>query len=309
MDSFVKELNRRYKIAGSKFSPDFLFSLSSYMELLVLDPTAQAILKQQKQEQETNPNDPTNIWLSYFKLYNKVYEPLKIHKVDPKKEFSHFYSLEETDREAPLFLFLFMFINPAFTKAFWHRIKYRNWLDDLHEQIIILLKNKGLLPNVEKYQTTKLATALGTTPESLWEDIVIRFKSPGTNLEITYGDKNYSTTHEQLGFVSKLNGIKPKMYWTLLRVMVVNEDTGVFPLYKFTGKQRVTHNKTKQFLAGHLKKIFGIDADPFEPYDKDKQIYKIKIQLVPEKDFQKDWRDRNKYTEEADFYADDQNLA
>jgi hypothetical protein len=299
MDALIKELNRRHKKTVSKFSPDFLFELCSYMELLVWDTTAQEILKGQKQEQEAGTHDPTNIWLSYFKLYNRVYEPLKILKVDPNKHFSHFYSLKETDRESPFFLF--MFANPLFVKAFWQRLKYRNWLDDLHGQIVTLLKDKELLPNRTAYRTTPLASALGITPQSLWQDITIKFKTPGTNLEIFYKDKSYSTNHEDLGFVSKLNGIKPKLYWTFLRAMALNKEAGVFPLANFNRAEREQHNKTKYFLANHLKQLFGIETDPFEPYDKDKQAYKIKIKLVPEREFQDDWWSRNIYTEQDNF--------
>lgn len=245
MDALIRELNRRHKIALSHLGIEFLPCTCSYLDLLVLEKNVQDIL--QRQEQEKDLGSPDNIWQAYHQLYINIYEPIRIKHVVLEKHFSHFTKLSDEDRHASEARQMFLFLMPNSGKAMRQRNKYRKSLTLLHDQMVILLKNKELIPSPMDYKPTSLALALGTSPKSLWQDITIRFKEPGTNLEISYGDKSYSTTHEQLEFVSKLNGTTPKLYWTFLRAMAVNPETGVFPLHKFTGTDRRTHNRLNSF--------------------------------------------------------------
>ncbi len=148
MDALIRELNRRLELATDHLGMEFLPCTCDYMDLLVLHQDTQEVLR--KQEQEKDSGNPQNIWKFYRQLYTLIYEPIRIQHVDLEKHYKHFTWLDDEDREASPLYWIFLFVWPPSAKALWHRYKYRRFLDLVHDQMLILLKNKELLTPAAK---------------------------------------------------------------------------------------------------------------------------------------------------------------
>jgi hypothetical protein len=299
MQSLIDKLNNRFERAKHKISEQFIFDLCDYLDLFFIEPSLKEIMEYQK----TLPQGHyQSIRKEYNKLITEVYEPVQKNpeKEAVKKLFPSFYHRHEEDRER-----FFLIFNPFTWRAGWLRLVYTNNLVELHKRILISLENKSVIKsdsnsNVEiiatPTQPSKLRTSLGLAPETKWSDITIKFNN-AYDIEVVHKSKSYQSNHEELGFKDNRKDNEPKQSWQFLQILSMN--SGTYPMQEYMGKTRTAKEKDKQFLASNFKDIFGIDDDPFEPFNSSlNDYYKIKVNLIPEKDFRPDFRDRDIFTDE-----------
>ena len=174
--------------------------------------------------------------------------------------------------------------------------KIKDKLCAVHYRMLNLLAEYDDRPNSEKEPKPRdpVLKQIGINSETNWQDITISFKSE-FEIKVKHKKQEIDLTHEHLGFADRRMSelTRAKSSWELLRLLAIGN--GVFPLGKLSRKDRTKRKKQKQELSRLLKKYFQIDDDPFYELDKDKMEYKIKLQLIPEKEFKDDWKDRNIY--------------
>jgi len=160
-------------------------------------------------------------------------------------------------------------------------------------------QKKDLIQNHKEPQKKDLQeNTLFPTPENTnWDDITIKFKNK-FNVTVVIKGKEYESTYEKMGFADRRirkpeEKAKANGSWNFLYLLSTLE--GVFPIDKLTGKDKGRNKKLKQSLSEVLTKVLfpNVKGDPFYDYNDREKIYKIKIKLIPEKDFIDDFRDND----------------
>lgn len=154
---------------------------------------------------------------------------------------------------------------------------------------------------------------LKVNSETKWEDITIKFINI-SDIEISIGKTKHITNYAEIGFSDQRvpnqhDNTSQKQSWKFLILLATG--MGSLDFGKLTAEEKTKCKKQKQELSNILKSYFSLPDDPFEKYDKDKAIFKIKINLIPDKDFREDFRDRKIYDsnnpfEDLDEVMDDQ---
>jgi len=154
--------------------------------------------------------------------------------------------------------------------------------------------NHKLPEKTKKHEKPKFSHKLPTNTK--WEDITIRFKND-YDVDVRIGKNNYSYNYETLGFADNRikkseERTKAKDSWDLLQLLAIGN--GKLPLNCLSKKEKEKKLKQKQSLKKTLKDIFSdIEGDPFFKHNDVNDSYKIKIKLVPTRDFGEDFRDKN----------------
>jgi len=159
---------------------------------------------------------------------------------------------------------------------------------DFYDQVIAQLKKLKVIEE-------KQAIAIGAKPQRNWADIQIKFLN-AFDVEVTTEKGFYSSDCEKLGF-SKTGSkeLKPVASWNFLKI-IAKED-GSYPLGRLTNKEKEQVVKHKQDLTKRLKSCFQIDDDPFYEYDSLKKQYRIKLKLIKEPVYRKQWADKDIHDE------------
>ena len=151
--------------------------------------------------------------------------------------------------------------------------------------------------NKEKKEKNDEVRFLPKIPNNTeWRDITIRFKNE-YDVDIIIGKNKYPYDYETMRFADNRikkseERTKAKDSWNLLQLLAIGK--GKFPLNHLIGKEREKIIKQKQSLRKILKEFFPtINDDPFFEYDDINDIYRIKIKLIPVKDFRNDFKDKN----------------
>ncbi len=124
----------------------------------------------------------------------------------------------------------------------------------------------------------------GTT----WQNINMTFVD-NENIFINIKNQNHKTNYIEMGFNDKRNG-NPNKQWELLKVLAKNSGN-IGPKNQ---DAKDNYEKQKELLSNKLKKYFGIEYDPFEPYKKG-EGYKTKFTLM----FDNKYQNENKDTENS----------
>jgi hypothetical protein len=106
-----------------------------------------------------------------------------------------------------------------------------------------------------------------------WENITIKFTDDDAVQILTQG-KSHTAHYREMGLEGK--GGKPSVLWIFLRVLAMYSGE-----IKATDPEAVdTYKKQKQLLSNALESYFGIDFDPFHPFQANKS-YQVKFVLIP----------------------------
>jgi hypothetical protein len=165
---------------------------------------------------------------------------------------------------------------------------FRAKLIIIHDALIGKLSEYELgLTHIIKKEISDEVRQLGLNEQSKWEDLTIVFTNEFSVL-IRYKDRQCQTDHQKMGFADeriqdKTRAIKS---WYLLLTLATN--AGGIPLDNLNDEKKEVLKKQKQELAKLLKNYFQILGNPFEKIDKQTNLYRIKIKLVPEPDCRPD---------------------
>lgn len=106
-----------------------------------------------------------------------------------------------------------------------------------------------------------------------WENITIKFLDDDTVHILTKG-KEHSPSFKDMGFEGR--GGKPSVLWIFLRVLAMYSGE----IKASDDKKDDSYKKQKQSLSEALESYFGLDFDPFHPFQTDKS-YRVKFTLLP----------------------------
>lgn len=110
-----------------------------------------------------------------------------------------------------------------------------------------------------------------------WENITIKFIDDD-RVHILVQGKSHAAHYSEMGLEGK--GGKPSVLWIFLRVLAMYAGE-----IKATDPKAVdTYKKQKQSLSNALEAYFGIDFDPFYPFQmkgKTNKTYRVKFALLP----------------------------
>ena len=147
--------------------------------------------------------------------------------------------------------------------------------------------------------------AIHLPPKTRWQDIFLTLYD---NFEIgaKIGDQTFYSDFEKFGLIDiRRNGKQElKKCWYLL--LYLGTGQGVFAVGKLKAHERLQYQQRKKELTKTFKNFFPTikDADPFEKWDKEKQEYKIKVHIIPPRDFRDDYLDRRMKNKKVDKFAD-----
>lgn len=106
-----------------------------------------------------------------------------------------------------------------------------------------------------------------------WENITIKFLDDDT-VHISTKGKEHSQNFKDMGLEGK--GGKPSVLWIFLRVLAMYSGE----IKASDDKKDDSYKKQKQSLSEALESYFGLDFDPFYPFQTDKS-YRVKFTLLP----------------------------
>lgn len=156
----------------------------------------------------------------------------------------------------------------------------------------IIEKQNALFASGKSKMSTLFALPIIPLPEnSRWENVTIAFEN-SQEVEVRYKDAYISTyDYEKLGFARMNTQDKaPDVKWELLQKLAViieyKNRTSVFPTKrKLMGlldvKSENGIEKRRSDLAKQLRRVFGINDNPFLPYN-EREGYCPKFNLLPE---------------------------
>lgn len=197
--------------------------------------------------------------------------------------------------------------------------KINKWLKNKKNQLDVTLNNfekeyksflittqKELSENNVRDDSKKDKFVIPIKPKETigWDRISIKFKNK-SDFEIKAGNKKYNYTYEMMGFSDKRikdnkSKIKTNGAREFLDLLAIGG--GKFLIGSLFGKDKTKRMKQKQFLTKILKNLFPtVSGDPFEDYNDKENVYKIKIHLIPMKEFRKDFRDKDIHDESEDI--------
>lgn len=110
-----------------------------------------------------------------------------------------------------------------------------------------------------------------------WESITIKFIDDDTVQMLSQG-KTHTAHYKEMGLEGK--GGKPSVLWVFLRVLAMY--SGEIKSNEEQADDK--YKKQKQSLSDALEIYFGIDFDPFYPYQmkgKTNRAYRVKFTLIP----------------------------
>jgi len=128
-----------------------------------------------------------------------------------------------------------------------------------------------------------------------WENIHVVFQDEET-VAIKIGKNRHTANYREMGFIGK--GKKESILWEFLKTLA-------FKNKEITIKDsdsKLTYKKQKELLSKKLKAYFGIEYDPFYPYEpclpyKHQKSYKIKLGLLMTNELYKKMGDRDPTTQ------------
>lgn len=175
-----------------------------------------------------------------------------------------------------------------------HILPKREYLsvDDIADAVYERLSERSALTEVNKPTEPKVTGVLPS--DARWEDTELRFMDAHT-VELRYkGDRKGSYDYADLGF-ARMNtkGKKFDKQWKLLAFLsiIAPHEKNFIASPKSLAVHLVTTpggcEKIKSALAKKLRIAFGIQGDPFYPYDPTTG-YQTRFGLVPEPDIRGD---------------------
>lgn len=142
------------------------------------------------------------------------------------------------------------------------------------EKIMKVMLVGGSKVSVEKPEEEKKYRFPYKLPRGTkWENITIKFLDDDTVQILTKG-KEHSPNFKDMGFEGK--GGKPSVLWIFLRVLAMYSGE----IKASDDKKDDSYKKQKQSLSEALESYFGLDFDPFHPFQTDKS-YRVKFTLLP----------------------------
>jgi hypothetical protein len=113
-----------------------------------------------------------------------------------------------------------------------------------------------------------------------WENITLKFENR-EDVFIKVREFEYRTNYKDMGFLGRGKDPAPSEAWALLSVLA--KVGGELDIKDREAKTK--YKKQKEVLSNKLMTYFGIDFDPFYPYQtylpyKDSKSYKIRMTLI-----------------------------
>jgi hypothetical protein len=120
--------------------------------------------------------------------------------------------------------------------------------------------------------------AFPTPPGTRWQDVTIRFLTQH-QVHVRVGQTSAVFDFTQMGMADgRTNPVVPDSRWTLL--VAFAKGRGVVRWCSTVENRR--RQKHKEGLSKRLRAFFGIEDDPFEPFE-DRSGWRARIRVVPEK--------------------------
>jgi len=148
------------------------------------------------------------------------------------------------------------------------------------------IKIEGLKEGLEKIAKTRKEEGKNKFPYKLpagtkWENIIFQFLDE-ENVFIKVRQYKYYTNYKEMRLVGRGKSPKPSELWAFLKVLATKN--GEIAIKDPEAKTK--YKKQKELLSKSLQFYFGIDLDPFYPYEayppyKHQESYKIRMKLIP----------------------------